>query len=70
MPAIFSEVMSLKDEMVRVLPSLVSCPGLVPQKRGEGELLNAVHLARALKQSGLSDITWYSSKDNRVPPWI
>ncbi len=64
MSAIFSEVMSLKDEMVRVLPFLVSCPGLVPLKRGEGELLNAEHLALVLKQSGPSDITWYSSKDN------
>ncbi len=63
---IFSEVLSLKDEMVKVLSSLVSYPALAPQNGGEGELLKAEHLAWVLRKTGLSHITWYNSKDNRV----
>ena len=64
---IFSEIDSLKTEMVNALMELVRIPAVAPENGGEGELEKAEKLAEILKEVGFDSIERYDADDPRVP---
>jgi len=58
---------SYRDEMVAFQKELTAVVALGPENQGEGEWKRARFLMEKIKSFGLSDITEYNSKDDRVP---
>lgn len=62
-----SEVESLKDQMVEVLSSLVAYKAAPLHMGGTREFAKAEYIVKLLDEKGLTHISWYNSKDPRVP---
>ncbi|MCL1978035.1 MAG: M20 family metallo-hydrolase [Candidatus Bathyarchaeota archaeon] len=63
---VFTQIDSLKQEMVQALMSLISIPAIAPENGGDGEEQKAQQLIQLLEEAGFDKIEHYDAPDLRV----